>query len=196
LTSLAARTQRLLVAYYGLDPQPDVDEFVVTGQGRERLIIQPEHDAVALVLQLPVDSTGVRGPVDLDRLCQLIEGVSHFVLVAERARRELPTTALELELQAELDKFVVLSGAAADHGGDWPSARAMRRRLFDCVRFIHPQGTELGDRYRLAHRLALRMVKVFERKCVSVAQRTRMRRDLRRFYRLGQTGKLSYARAA
>ncbi len=53
-----------------------------------------------------------------------------------------------------------------------------------------------GDRYRLAHRLALQMVTVFERKYVARAQVAEMRRALRGFYRLGQTAKLSFAAAA
>ncbi|MCH7929016.1 MAG: ATP-binding protein [Proteobacteria bacterium] len=43
--------------------------------------------------------------IDL-QMMHSVEGVSHFVLVAERARRELPVTQLELELQAEIDKFL------------------------------------------------------------------------------------------
>jgi hypothetical protein len=196
LTSLAARVQHRLMDYYGLDPLPCVDSFLVLGQDRERLIICLKDDAVELALQLPTAATGACGPVGLDGLCQLIEGVSHFVLVAERARRELPTTQLELELQAEIDKFVILSGAAGDGVPELPAVRAMRRRLFEGVRFIHPCGTEKGDRYRLAHRLALRMVKVFERRYVARAQVVEMRRALRSFYRLGQTAKLSFAAAA
>ena len=82
--SLAARVQHRLTDYYGLDELPGVDSFLVLGQARERLIICLKDDAVELALQLPTAATGTCGPVGLDGLCQLIEGVSHFVLVAER----------------------------------------------------------------------------------------------------------------
>jgi hypothetical protein len=38
--------------------------------------------------------------------CMATEGVSHFLMLVERARREEPVTMLELEAQAEVDKFV------------------------------------------------------------------------------------------
>ena len=88
MTSLAARVQHRLMDYYGLETFPCVDSFLVLGQERERLIVCLKDDAVELALQLPTAATGACGPVGLDGLCQLIEGVSHFVLVAERARRD------------------------------------------------------------------------------------------------------------
>ena len=36
-----------------------------------------------------------------------VEGVSHFVYLVHRARQERPVSAVELELQAEVDKYLV-----------------------------------------------------------------------------------------
>jgi hypothetical protein len=44
---------------------------------------------------------------NLADLCLLIEGVSHFLGVAWHATQERPVTCLELELQAEIDKYVL-----------------------------------------------------------------------------------------
>ena len=62
-------------------------------------------------------------------MCQLIEGVSHFVYVADRARRKLPATQLELELQAEIDKYVLL--VLQRERFDTLVARAFHARLFE-----------------------------------------------------------------
>ena len=48
-------------------------------------------------------------PDVLQRFGPLVEGVSHFVYLIWRATRKEPVTQLELELQAEIDKFVLFS---------------------------------------------------------------------------------------
>src|SRR5262245_37478307 len=57
-----------------------------------------------------------------------VEGVSHFVYLVWRARADQSVSALELELQAEVDKYVtcLLVLEAAGSGGEH-----LRRRLFE-----------------------------------------------------------------
>ena len=45
----------------------------------------------------------------LNKISTLIEGVSHFVYLMSRVNEEKHVTQLELELQAEVDKFVLLT---------------------------------------------------------------------------------------
>jgi hypothetical protein len=120
---------------------------------------------------------------DHDGWLQLAEGVSHFVYVANRARQELPATQLELELQAEVDKFVllVLERVPYDRG----EAFEAHARLYERVRFLHEEGTELGDRYRTANDLAARFVRRLLRQGHHATHAT-----LRRFYRAGQAEKI------
>ncbi|MEQ9317798.1 MAG: hypothetical protein RIF41_01520, partial [Polyangiaceae bacterium] len=134
-------------------------------------------------------------PVTLDVMCQVLEGVSHFVLVTHRATTEGATSQLELELQAEVDKFVVL----ALLGEEPPTPRwrtAVKERLYERVRFEHPAGTEPGDRYRAANRLAIRLVNRLENRYLARARVHDARDALRAFYRLGPEEKLAYAEAA
>lgn len=198
ILSLPARIQRQLMRCYGLEGLPSVDPFVApcNDNQRERLLVRTAEDAVEMTLQLPLSTiSSVVGPLRFDHLCQVIEGVSHFLLVAERARRELPTTQLELELQAEVDKFVVLS--LADGQLRRPQQIAgLRRRLFEGVRFLHRPGTENGDRYRLAHRMANQFIDKLERDSRRWVRPHALQSALRQFYRMGQTAKLSMARAA
>jgi hypothetical protein len=187
LHDAARAVQIRLEQFYALERGPDVTGYIRVAEDgeRETLLVRSDDDAVELSLSLPQPSETKRG--SLDRYLQVVEGVSHFVYVAERARVALPATALELELQAEVDKLLVLGGAEHPSGA---RARELHRRLYDGVRFLHAEGTEEGQRYRLANRLAARLwQRLFSR-----GART-LRPDLRRFYRAGQADKIRAAAA-
>ena len=189
LLEQARNVQQSLEQFYWLERGPDVTEFVRTADGsaRESLVVRNADDAVELALYLPTDGADAAGTTDA--YVQLIEGVSHFVYVAERARIHLPATELELELQAEVDKFVLL---AFDEGDlDRDRAHAVRRSLYQDVAFLHGPDSEPGQRYRLANDLAARMT-------ARLAEETHANRRafLHRFYRSGQTDKIRLARAA
>jgi hypothetical protein len=134
------------------------------------------------------------GATDLDALCQIIEGVSHFVYIVERARMQRGTTQLELELQAEVDKWLVL--AASMRGFDVDDSTALRTRLYERVIFEHDGATELGERYRVANDAANRFVRRLERDYVAPARFGELRVELRRFFQVGQEEKLRLGRAA
>jgi hypothetical protein len=152
------------------------------------------RDAADGVVEIEVLAPSLAEDPDLDSVCQLIEGVSHFVHVADRARRKLPTTQLELELQAEIDKYVllVLHRERFDAG----VARVFHARLFEHVRFSHAAGTEEGDRYRLANDLAARLVRRLEVFYAEKGRLAELRDALSRFYAMGQAEKIQFARAA
>ena len=194
MPSLPARIQSRLSCYYGIAEAPPVDDFIDTsGDEREALLIRDREVDVEISLRLPRSAQGGRGRPNFDELCQIIEGVSHFLYVAERVRRELPATQLELELQAEIDKYILF---AHDTGFDPGRAARIRRILFDRVRFLHPIGTEPGDRYRMANHLAARFAGKLESSYARHGRFEQMRTTLRRFYGAGQTEKIELARAA
>lgn len=186
LTPALRSLQRKLERFYALEEAPDVSDFVrlCEAPARETLLVRESADELELALVLPANAANDDGYL------QLVEGVSHFVYLAERARTNLPATRLELELQAEVDKFVVLAGASA--ALTRRRARSLHERLYARVRFLHDAGTEDGDRYRLANELAARFV---ARIC-DHAEPTLPRGALRRFYRSGQAEKIRLARAA
>lgn len=184
--------QTRLAAAYGLELDLDVRDFVRCAPrgGRERLLLREGGEDLEVALELPGDSVDDTRPwwAPHDGALQIVEGVSHFVKVAERARRALPTTHLELELQAEVDKFVIFGvgrGAGAAEIG------ALHRTLFEEVVFLHEPDTEPGRLYRLAHRLAARCCR-----WLGEQRPHHCWRWLRRFYGEGQTGKLSMALSA
>jgi hypothetical protein len=190
---LAASVQRRIEAFYRLEQAPLVQPFIkVARRGeREAVRIREAGDgALEIEVRTPLLSSNPR----LDALCQIIEGVSHFVYVADRARRQLPATQLELELQAEIDKYMLLVLSKASFDPD--IAHLLHAQLYERVHFAHPEGTELGDRYRFANDLAARFVRRLEVLYAEKGRRTELRDALARFYGMGQADKIQYARAA
>jgi hypothetical protein len=177
--------------FYGLERAPNVKDFLRLGaaNSREQVLVRESSGGIDVAVVFPEDQIPT-GPMQAsDDWTQLIEAVSHFLFIAERARTELPTTQLELELQAEVDKFVVLlpSTDRAD-----PELAALHRRLYEEVRFLHSADSEEGERYRLANRLAARFVS----RLVESGTFAEWRQRLRAFYRAGQAEKIALALAA
>ncbi len=197
--SLPARIQAQICHTYGLEEAPSVEDFIQPNDdeaGREVLLVREVEDGVEMALHLPRAAFEERAP-SFDELCQIVEGVSHFLCLAERARRELPVTQLELELQAEVDKYVLLVHGPLSTGPFDPARAArIRARLFEAVAYLHPPGTERGDRYRLANDLAARFAGRLEASFARRGHFDRMRCALRLFYAAGQSDKISLARAA
>jgi hypothetical protein len=190
------RVQRRIEAFYELEPAPLIPPFVRVDPKdvREQLLVRQSGDGVDVVVLLPLASTlallSGRETPELDAYLSAIEGVSHFIHLADRARTELPTTLLELELQAEVDKFAILAGEAENQNtGELVS---LHRRLYEDVTFVHASATEHGQRYRLANELAARLWSQLIRKGPTALHRGM----LKRFYRASQAEKISMVRAA
>lgn len=198
--AVADRVQRALERLYQLDRVADVDAFLEEAANgeRETLFVREAGDG-AIEMALRVPRLGARAfdlahDADLDPLCQIIEGVSHFVYLAHRARSDRGTTQLELELQAEVDKYVLLAhGAAGFHPA---RAARVRARLFERVIYLHTADTETGARYRMANDLAARFAHRLEGLFTQHGRFEPMRTALRRFYGAGQAEKIGLARAA
>jgi hypothetical protein len=196
LASELIRVQRQIEAIYQLEPTPPIAPFVriESAEAREQLIVRQSIDALELVVLLPETSVQALlaggADIDMDAYLGAIEGISHFIHLAERARTRLPTTLLELELQAEVDKFAVL----LEGRGDSSSADRyqLHRRLYENVRYLHTAASEMGRRYRLANGLAAKLWGQLLRRNVD----DEMLGVLRRFYRAGQAEKIRMASAA
>lgn len=165
---------------------------VDSDERREQLIVRQSPEELELIVMLPEAS--VKALVDgdaseeLDAYLGAVEGISHFTHIAERVRTRLPTTLLELELQAEVDKFAILADAS-QHAAELPD---LHRRLYEDVRYLHCEGSEQGERYRLANDLAAR----FWSSLIAQGQSDRTQLVLRRFYRASQAEKIRMVLAA
>jgi len=189
--AIATAVQRSLERLYQIEDAPDVHAFLeAADEGeREALLVREMPDgAVEMSLRVPRMGEG------LDPLCQIIEGVSHFVYLAERARVAREATQLEMELQAEVDKYVVLAGAIREL--DVRRSRALRAELYERVVFAHAASSVEGVRYRIANELAAKFVRALERRYLATNRLDEMRSELRRFFRMGQEDKLRVSQAA
>ena len=192
--ALAVRVQDALERLYLLERVVDVGDYLKEAEAgeREALLLREAHDgALEMRLRLPP----LEGNAGLDGLCQIIEGVSHFVYVVERARVQREATQLEMELQAEVDKWVVLAASLRDPL-DVDRSADLRSRLYESVSFEHDETSELGHRYRVANDAAHRFVRRLERDYVGRARFGEMRAELRRFFHEGQEEKLRLGRVA
>jgi hypothetical protein len=190
---LATRVQSGLERLYQLDRVVDVEGFIEPADegGREQLLVHASADgALELRLLLPVDLRDKSaGGMSFDHICQIIEGVSHFVLVTDRAQEAREVSQLELEVQAEVDKFVVLGSAVPKL--DKAAADSLCGRLYESVQFAHAGHTEQGERYRLANETAHKFVRHLSRDNFTDLRKTRA--ELRAFYRQSQAEKLRVA---
>ena len=116
------------------------------------------------------------------------EGVSHFVYLAHRAQAERVVSAVELELQAEVDKYAVALLVGWDQTGAPPPD--LRRRLFDRVQLLGDLSDEERSRYQLANQAANEYAASLEARYVRRGAIADMLAELRRFYLLGLSGKL------
>lgn len=188
---VVARIVRALERYYRASAE-DVRPFVaVESEGsaaREVLLVRQGHGELELQLRLPEKLANARWEcLSLDERCQVVEGASHFLMVCDRARAKRTTTQLELELQGEVDKWLVLS-----NGGrlDVEADLQLRDALFDDGEFLHAANTDEGERYRLANNLAARFVHKLSRAYVWTGRQHELRSELLRFFRMTQQEKL------
>jgi hypothetical protein len=211
--------QRLLERLYDVEYRHDVADFLITDRCTlerfkpvndtreldEQLLLAESADGVGIGLYLdpellkrlertdPVDELTDENLADF---CTALEGVSHFVYAAWRLHADLPVSLLELETQAEVDKYaltVFLLGL--QQGGAYP--KHVHARLFDRISFDARLAAEQSERYRTAHECAARFCRRLERRFVNrgVARIEALIRELRKFYRLGNREKLRYAMA-
>ena len=203
------RLQQQLNDTYQADHGYDVRDFLITDQSiakalsgdnvltnsGETLLVCEEDDGLALTLYLEaeilkrLESTDPLRSGQLDDLCKVIEGLSHFNYVVWRAHRDRSMSLLELELQAEIDKFVSTMELARDQR-DHDMLNGLHGRLFDNPRFSDDLDDEQLERYRAATEYAARF-------CRGLRDRLLQSRDstlgeLRHFYRLSLNDKISH----
>lgn len=177
--------QRGLERLYRIDRAPDVADFVLAmpkNHPREELLVRPAGDG--LELRLVLDTALLAGARGLEDTLLLVEGVSHFLCVVFRARQGRPVTALELELQAEVDKFVACLALWQRRRPGKPPAGAARRALSRFTVASH-LGGEHRARYHFSAALASRYADSLESRFVRHGRTREMGDDLRRFYRMG-----------
>ena len=122
-----------------------------------------------------------------------LEGVSHFLYLAWNAGHDKPVSLLELEMQAEVDKYV---------GSYWLLRRQfpdrfpaeLLRLLFERTRIDSRLAAGREDLYREASRYAQKFCRRLEQSLRDARGRSQVEvlAELRRFYRLTNARKLAH----
>lgn len=208
---LIAAVQAALEALYALDGADPAEDFVVdrevarrlggTGTADEELLVAEDEQGLSVALFLCPQllarlEEGARAgrpafeDAALDDWCQLTEGISHFLYLSHVADQERTATLLELEAQAEVDKFA-LCLLAGWRGETEEHARRLLWRLFDSVRLRPHLKPAERHRYQEANRLARRYCEGLL-PLVRRRHRDRLVGELRYAYRLGAAAKLRH----
>lgn len=174
-----ARLQQEIESLYDVALPLAVDDFLVDPQVREQMPGAQLHLPEQLFVRADADEVDVALYVDPDVLAQLAaddpfarlhagnlesfciaaEGVSHFVFLAWRLGQRSDVTALELELQAEVDKFCLCTMLSATQAHTPYDARLLWRQLFERYELQPGLGAEEVARYRAASRAAGRIAR-------------------------------------
>jgi hypothetical protein len=171
--------------------EPDADERVLVTQDEAGLHVGV-YIAADVISRLSANNPmHALDDANLRDYCTALEGVSHFQYLTWRAAREQQVSLLELELQAEVDKYAAaLLLLTSQCCGEFP--HALHERLFHRVGFDARLDGEQLARYREANRFAARFCRRLDERYL---RRRRSRpeawlRELRGFYRLSHAQKL------
>jgi len=202
---LQALQQRLQVIY-DLDNEYEVDTFLISDARLarqldsrhdarpipEKLLVRQHSDGVdvSLFLQQELlhklasdDPTQALHQGNFADFCTVTEGVSHFVYLTWNAHHARSITLFELELQAEVDKYILAAALLAEQcGGSLP--HNLPHVLFDRPRFDTQLNHEEQQRYRLANAYARRYCHGLHRRLRELGDGVLITRELRQFYRL------------
>jgi hypothetical protein len=193
--------------FYRLDPAPQIDEFIVQPgesaallcnqrRSEEQLIIVEDRDS-DLYLGLAIEPSvlhELESPAlaheNLKAFCLAVEGVSHYLFIIYCARQERHVTALELELQGEVDKYVACVMLA--NRAPSLSPEQIRQRLYDAFQLA--EGLEILEqqRYSQANALARRYSRTLEQRFIRTFRLAAMILELRLFYRMTCQRKLEF----
>jgi hypothetical protein len=167
----------------------EVPEKLLVLEGEEALELSLFVDAEVLARLTPCGRP--RDGRDFDTWCKALEGVSHFVCLLWNARHRRSVSMFELELQAEVDKFVALADLL-DRWSDRRAARDLHEWLFGQASFDHALAANELQRYRDANRYAGRYCRALGGDSGDSGAREQIAVALRRFYRLPRGEKLRH----
>jgi hypothetical protein len=214
---LLTRLQDLIGGIYDVSVTHDVYDFLVTDRGHLPAAVRSSESDEELIVAEPADESGgavgmslYLDPALLERLAladpmvrlhdgnvadywTALEGVSHFLYLAWNAGHDKPVSLLELEMQAEIDKYVASYWLMRRQFPDrFPGE--LLRLLFEKTRVDPRLARGREAMYREASRYA-------EKFCRRLEQSLRGARgdsegevlaELRRFYRLTNARKVAH----
>jgi len=212
-----ASLQRQLERIYEVEIPHNVNDYLITDRAmlkglqgheesdqwevEEQLLIVQDGDSVDIALYVDNEIVNHLAQDDpssrlhagnLANYCTAMEGVSHFLYLIWNAGYERGVSLMELEMQAEIDKYVSTAFLFGQQGsGRVPSN--LYRWLFEKPVFDSSLDRASLERYRDANYYASKYCARLEKRYLSRDGQAGMFNDLRRLYRLTHRAKISCA---
>ena len=204
--------QQQLQQIYEVDVPHRVEDFLITDRQlaqsidtspnarevAEKLLVVQEGDCLDLALYLDAevigrlerdDPTACLHGGNIADLCTVLEGISHFLYLTWNAGFDRGVSLLELEMQAEVDKYVAAAFLyGRQGGGKVPSA--LFRWLFADPSFDHNLDRKSMLRYRHANYYAAKFCSRLIERYWCERRSGSLVNELRRFYRLPERAKI------
>ena len=213
LEKMQQRLERIYEVKSGLD----VHDFLITDnefvsymdkhhglrQSAEKLLVSHVDDQLDVSLYIKQDIIDLLGRDDpminlhegnISEYLIALEGVSHLIYLAWNARYDRQISLFELELQAEVDKYIFTMILLANQG-DYQLPQGLLNRLFFQHTYACDMDTEEQSRYERANYYAYHYCKALHQNCIE-NQRASFFNDLRRFYRLTSHHKINHIATA
>ncbi len=143
-----------------------------------------------VIRQLNSDvSSGDPLAYDINNYCYVLEGISHFLYLIHNGSYDRCFNLMEMELQAEVDKFIMLQSMVDIEGGG-RDKREIHNMVFDNIHFRAGLSQEETGRYKDANFLAGKYCQSLLRDYIDNKNHNDLKRQLRRFYRLSLQEKI------
>lgn len=204
--------QENLQSIYELEVAHNIQDFLITNRelarlldtnrsldgAREKLLVYEDEDGLNLSLYLDEEVAGLFDEVHyheqldrqkLEEFCLALEGISHFLYLTWNATHDRAVTMMEMELQAEVDKFILLSRYFRERSLD-PSPGQLRRLLFESAAYHESLDHEERKRYYDASEYAHKYCRNLESRYFNERGKEPLLNELRRFYRLNKRDKI------
>lgn len=201
-----SRLQSGLQYIYELDITQNIDDYLITSElllqqfdtgstnrmAREKLLVFEDEEG--LNLSLYIDETVLShferyNPFEqmdnhnMQEFCLVLEGISHFIYLVWNASYDRSVSLIEMELQAEIDKFIMLLHCL-DQQAYIPARGQLTRLLFESNNYHADLSPEESKRYREATFYARKYCQRLEVQYADLRNRSGLLAELRKFYRL------------
>lgn len=207
------RLQQHLERIYEVETSLQVSNYLVTDPAfvrhydrqhnlrpsREKLLIRQAGNELDVALYLEKEIVNILEQDD--PLCCLhdgnihefwiaLEGISHFIYLAWNANHDREVSLFELELQAEVDKYIV-AVLLISIQRDRRFIRELLARLFIRPSYDDNLNRHERLRYRRANYYAHSYCRTLQKNCIEKKKHSLLN-DLRRFYRLTSHHKINH----
>ncbi|NNE38485.1 MAG: hypothetical protein HKN08_09285 [Gammaproteobacteria bacterium] len=201
-----------LQSIYELEIDHNIENFILTNKSianhfcqlnsnlntREKLLVHQDEEGLNLSLYLEqelldhyLDSDPLSnlGGHNIQEFCIVLEGISHFLYLAWNASHDRSVTLLEMELQAEVDKFIMLMDCLERQSISSTTGQVSKLLFEKNIYHADLSGEEL-QRYVYAAKYARQYCRRLEDRYFEQGDRMGLLSELRKFYRLTKPDKL------